>query len=151
MKSRAMTNQLNLLQLKKRTNYIVKNGYALIFVLIANLSELSYFIKKPWLEVDGYVYKLGEILYYNINQLGYLSLLPSLILYKKSKNIESKGLYLGLIVWNCFEMLQEINLLFKLDIKELLKNDMLSVTILQIIFINFTILLTYYGYKKWRT
>lgn len=131
--------------------FIRKNRIALLLVLAANMSELTYFIKIPWLKINEAWYTLGELLYYLVCQLGYINFLPSLILYKLTKNKDSKGIYLGLVVWNCFELLQELNLVLRLNIPYILKNNMLNATVLQIIFINFTVILMYYGNKKWST
>lgn len=127
---------------------------ALILVLLVNLSELAYlpyFQKIDWMLHDGYMYSLGDILYSFINQIGYISLLPSIALYIVSNKKETKGIYLGLVLWNVFEMLQEFDMLLKLNINGLLKIDVQTATVLQIIFINFTVCLMFYGYKKWNT
>jgi len=126
---------------------------ALMLVLFLNISELTYlpFVQIDWLFVKGYTYTLGDILYSFFNQFGYTSLLPAIILFRSTKNIHSKGIYLGILVWNVFEMLQECDMLFRWDSNFLCKISNHSATVMQLIFINVTILLMYYGNKKWST
>lgn len=50
----------------------------------------------------------GDVAYHGVIKLGYLSLIPSIILYFKEKNETAKTLYLGLILWNIKEILDRI-------------------------------------------
>ena len=126
---------------------------ALVLVLFLNISELTYlpFVQIDWIIFKGYTYSLGDILYSFFNQLGYTSLVPAIILFKATKNNQSRGIYLGIVIWNCFEMLQEFDMLFLWDSNFLCKISNHSATVLQLIFINSIILLMYYGHKKWST
>ena len=133
--------------------FISKNPMASMFILIVNLSELTYLplFDVEWFNINGHSYILSDILYYNICQIGYISFLPSIILYKTTKNIDSKGLYLGLVIWNFIELLQELNMTLKFPVNLLSKFEMNEITIMQIIFINFTIVFTYIAFMKWNT
>lgn len=132
--------------------FIKENIWPLVFVIFACLSELSYIglFSFEWDNIEGVSYSLGNFLYYFFNQVGYISLLPCILMYKQSVNQDSKGLYLGLIVWNCYEVIQEFNALFKLDIKFLSKINNMGNTWLQIFFILLVVFLTYQAHKKWR-
>lgn len=133
--------------------FIKQNYKAILLVLFAIVSEAIVlpFSNMSHSVVDGYQYSYGDMLYYFFNQLGYVSLLPSIYLYRKEDNINSKGIYLGLVLWNTWEMLQEINMLFKFDIGILSKVGVFGNDILQIICIIFIVSLTFYAHKKWNT
>lgn len=130
-----------------------KNTYkAIIMVAFVIISEVIInMCKCEHSKIDDYTYTYGEILYYFINQIGYISFLPSIFLYQASKNINEKGIYLGLVLWNVIEVLQEINVLFRLNVDFFNKSDSQMSDIMQILFIIFTVLLTHYGYRRWHT
>ena len=133
--------------------YIFDNALPLTLVLFACLSELCYvdiLSNKEWYNIEGVSYNLGDFLYSFLNQIGYISLIPVIALYRIEKDNDRKGLYLGLIVWNCYEVIQEFNALFKLDIKFLSKINNMGNTWLQILFILLVVFLTYQAHKKWR-
>ncbi len=122
---------------------------AIILVLFVILSEVIYL---PFSELKyDTEYNYGDVLYSFFAQIGYISFLPSIFLYQASKNINEKGIYLGLVLWNVIEVLQEINVLLKLNIDFFNKSDSQLSDIMQILFIIFTVLLTHYGYKRWHT
>lgn len=120
-----------------------------IFVILSEIMTVLPFLNWTHTVVDDYAYTAGEMLYYFVTQFGYVSFLPSLILYLKEEKINSKLIYLGLLAWNGWEMLQEINMLFKFDIGILSKVDVFGNDILQIICIIFIVSLTFYAHKKW--
>ena len=131
--------------------FVRENIKALLLVLFACVSEVivKLFANFEHSIIDGYLYSYGEILYYFFSQVGYVSFFPALFLYKSCKNIHSRGIYLGLVVWNVIEVIQEINLLLKLNIEWLNKGDSLNCDIMQILFIIFIVVLTYYTHLKW--
>lgn len=134
--------------------FLRQNIWAILFVIFVILSEIMTvlpFLKVAHTTVDDYTYTTGEMLYYFINQLGYVSFLPSFIFYIREKNINTKLIYLGLVAWNGWEMLQEINILFKLQIGILQKVGVFGNDILQICFIIFIVLFGYHAHKKWST
>lgn len=132
-----------------QSNMFLKKTYrAIIMVAFVIISEV---IIKFFPEVHHATITWGDMLYYFFAQIGYISFLPSIFLYQSSKNINEKGIYLGLVFWNVVEVLQEFNVLLKLNIEFFNKSDSQMSDIMQILFIIFTVILTHYGYKKWHT
>lgn len=125
--------------------FIKNNWQALLMVAFVIISEV---IIKLFPNEHHSVYTWGMMLYYFFAKVGYISFIPSIFLYQKEKNIDSKGIYLGLVIWNVLEVLQEINGLLKLNIQFLIKTQSTQSDILQIILIIFVVTLTYIGFKK---
>jgi len=126
--------------------FIRLNYKAIILVLFVMISEVIYL---PFSNIKHHEsVSLGVVLYHFFAQIGYISFLPALFLYWSEKNIDSKGIYLGLVIWNVFEVFQEINVLFKINIEFLNKSDSTQSDILQIIFIIFVVGLTFKAYKN---
>lgn len=132
--------------------FILKNIKAIIMVIFVIISEVIInSCKITHHATSEVIITWGDMLYYFFAQIGYISFLPALFLYWNENNSDSKGIYLGLVVWNVLEILQEINGLLKLNIEFLVKTDSYKSDILQIIFIIFTVLLMYYAHKRWNT
>lgn len=131
-----------------------KHKWACVFILFLIVSECTYMpfwpFNLPWLEYKNRTYTLGSMLYHLNNQVGYVSLLPAILLFKSSKGTTLKGLYLGVIAWNCFETLQDLSYVLKIEIGFLEKSENHKVTIAQIVFIVLIFTLSYHGFKKWR-
>ena len=129
--------------------FIINNFKALLLVIFVIVTEvISGNFCTVHSIIDGYSYTHGEMLYYFFNQFGYISFLPSIFIYLNEKNIDSKGIYLGLVIWNIIEVLQELNMLFELNITYLYKVCSPKSDYMQIIFITFTVILTYIAYRK---
>ncbi len=119
------------------------------FVIISEVTVKAF--KSEHSIINNYAHTWGDILYYLFAQVGYISFLPSLFLFKLTINKESQGIYLGLVVWNVYEVIQELNTVFKLNISFLDKAHWMQGDVLQIIFIIFTVILMYHGHKKCHT
>lgn len=133
--------------------FIKENIKAIILILLVMISESIYlpFCDSVHHYTGDEMISWGDVLYYFISQFGYLTFFPSVILYLKEKNIDSKALYLGLVFYNLTEVAQEANILFKWNVDFLNKLTYCLSDELQIIFIIFTIVFTYIGYKRWHS
>ena len=130
--------------------FVKENYKALLLIMFACISEVivGLFSGYEHSTISGYTYTYGDMLYYFFNQVGYVSLILAFLLYRSCKNIHSRGLYLGLVVWNMLEVAQEVNMLFKLGFDFLDKSGSVKSDFMQILFITFTVVLTYYAYTK---
>ena len=76
----------------------------MVFFAIANEFVMGW-LDMPFKEVVTY----GDVSYHFVIKVGYLSLLPSIILYFKEENKDAKIIYLGLIFWNIKEIIDRLH------------------------------------------
>lgn len=100
---------------------------------------------------ERYILSWGDVLYNFVDQAGFMGMIPTIVIYKKCKDIESKGIYLGLVFWNTWEVLQEFNVMLKFNLVVFDKLDPMQTDIMQVVFMNALIFFTYKGSKKWST
>ena len=130
------------------------NIMALCIALLLVATELCYlpiFDDVILIAQDGIVYKLSDALYYINVHIGNAGLIPLIILYRQTKSIESKTIYMNLMAWVVFELFQQCNILFSWNL-EVLNMYALSVSDrMQIIMCILVVILTYLGHRKWST
>jgi len=129
-----------------------KNKWAIIMVLLLITTELCYLPildSVVLLEKDNIT--LGDALYYINVHIGHVGIVPLIVFYKQTKSIESKSLYMSMMLWVAFELLQQCNILFNWDL-QILNMYALNVSDrLQIIMSILVVFLTYLGHRKWST
>ena len=121
---------------------------AVLFV-ITELCYMPVFDKVVLITKDNIT--LGDALYYISLHIGHAGLIPLIILYRQTKSIESKTIYMNLMAWVVFELFQQCNILFSCDLEVLNMYALAVSDRMQIIICIFVVILTYLGHRKWNT
>lgn len=130
----------------KQNKWVILFTFIILLLKVLELPILGNYDKIILITKD-YNYTLTDCLFYITSNLGKLNLLPAIYLFYNTKTKEGKIICFGLILYNIYEVAQDLNLLLNWRIIVLNKGFLLA-EYNQIIFINLLIISVYTLHKK---
>ena len=129
--------------------FLEANWKALILVFFLIMGEAFHLLFEGMPFWDEGV-NLDDAVYFLISQLGELTLIPAIIIFLMvpSENRSSRGITFGLVLWNLKELFDEISYMRAINLNVFEVNDSFWG---QIILICTIIVLSWFGFSRWKS